>query len=275
MYAEVMQVVGTVVTITGLVVVAPYEAGRVVPDVWRAIRSGGRRARVWLSSWLPFLHLDATIHGVAGGSVAIARSAIWGVGRVGLTDQGTTEEQLAAIRHAVESIYSELTGLREGQNALKAELTQRLDQLTQDLAELRRAIADQQQTQRKLNAKGFPLAALGALLAGTPASWLVLVPTDPAAAPRPTWAWWLLLGLGAVGMGVAEAWRRSQADAANGPQGWGVEFAKGWSEGWAEARPPRPAQEPPPALTTVPDPVASGQLPEGQGEEQAEPEVTA
>lgn len=274
MFAEVVQMVGTVVTITGLVVVAPYEAGRVVPDVWRTIRSGGRRARDRLSRWLPFLHRGATVHGVVAGSVAVARSTIWGVGRVILTDQGTMEEQVAAIRHAVESIHSELTGLREDQNALKAELIQRLDKLTRDLAELRLAIAEQQQTQRQLNAKGFPLAALGALLAGTPASWLVVVPSDPAAPPVPTWAWWLLLALGVVGMGVADAWRRSHGDAASGRQGWGVEFARGWSEGWSEAWPPRPAQEPPPARPTGPNAVTSGKLPEGQGEEQPEPGVT-
>jgi hypothetical protein len=193
---ELVQVLGALVTIAGLVIVAPFEAGRALPAVWRSTAPARSRARNWLSRWLPFLRRDIRVNiaDMAGGLSVITGSA---TGRMGLTDQGTTEEQLTAIRAAVASIHTELDGLRAEDRALRAELTVKLDQLAEDHAALRRDLEEQWQEQGQLNARGFPLAAVGALLAGVPGSWL-------AAA-----GWWLagpLVAVWAVAAAIAGRW---------------------------------------------------------------------
>ena len=193
---ELVQVLGALVTIAGLVIVAPFEAGRALPAVWRSTASAMRRARSWLSRWLPFLRRNIRVN-IGSSTRVTSRVTASATGRMGLTDQGTTEEQLAAIRAAVASIHSELDGLRADDRALRAELTVKLDQLAEDHAALRRDLEEQWQEQGQLNARGFPLAAVGALLAGVPGSWL-------AAA-----GWWLagpLLAVWAVAAAIAGRW---------------------------------------------------------------------
>lgn len=167
MSAEWVQWLGTFVTISGLVVVAPYEAGRMLPDLWAAAVEKGNRARVWLARWLPSLRRERLVN---AGGIATSLSGVQGsiYGRVGLSDKGTTADQLAALRAALGAVHQELDGLRADMHKTRTELTGRLDQHAQDLAQLRQAVELYRREQGEVNARGFPLAAVGALLAGLP-----------------------------------------------------------------------------------------------------------
>lgn len=263
MYAELLQAVGTLVTIAGLVVVAPVEAGRVVPELWAWLTRQGQRARGWAARWLKFLRRDGQVNAGSMHGVVAILSSVWAVGRVGLSDQGTTEEQLEALRRAVDGIYSELTRVHEDHNALKAVLTQRLDQLTQDLAELRQRVEEHQREQTRLNGRGFPLAAVGALLAGMPGAWLVseTVWPDGSTSTGPSWLWWPLAAVGAGAVTVAVRWLR---------QAWQDVRA-----GWREARPPAPKADEAPAAPAVEAGGSASQpaveVEEKRGEPEAQP----
>jgi hypothetical protein len=188
-----VQALGTVVTIVGLMIVAPYEAGRVPPAVWHSITRALSRVRGWL---FRLLRLGRNIQvnvGSVTGITSFGTASVYG--RTGVTDKGTTKQQLAEIRAAVASIHAELDGLRAEDKAIRAELTVKLDHLAEDHAALRQAHEEQRQEAGQLNARGFPLAAVGALLAGLPGSWLA--------------AWWVavpLVGVGVVAAGVALRW---------------------------------------------------------------------
>jgi hypothetical protein len=192
---ELVQVLGAVVTIVGLLVVAPYEAGRVPPAVWHSITRALSRVRGWL---VRLLRLGKHRTFNVGSMTAILSTVTASfTGRVGVTDQGTTKQQLAAIRAALTSIHGELDGLRTEDGAIRAELTTKFNQLSGDHAALRDAYEQQRQEQGALNARGVPLAAVGALLTGLPGSWL-------AAA-----GWWLggpLVAVGLLAGGVALRW---------------------------------------------------------------------
>ena len=216
MYAETVHLVGTFVTIIGLVVVAPFEAGRVLPDVFRAVLLGGRRVRAWFARWLPFLRRSVTFAG--SGSVAgTSRVSGSAFGRRVPGDEGSVEEQLVAIRRAVVLIHEELDGLRADQIALRHELTGRLERLVLDHAELRQSVEAYQSAERQLNAQGFPLAALGALLSGVPNPWLV---TETPSGVSPTLAWWPLLAVGLVAVAVGGRWLFQSRDRVL--EGWRV-----------------------------------------------------
>jgi hypothetical protein len=234
MYAEAVQVLGTLVTIAGLVVVAPYEAGRVVPAVWHSTAPTRNRVRGWLARWLKFLGRDISVN-VGDLAGVLGMVTVSATGRVGLSGQGTTQEQLDAIRAAVASIHTELDALRVENTTIRTELNAKLDQLYRDHEKLSQFVREQHERRRQLDARGFPLAALGALLAGVPDSWLATMPADSAAPVSPTWAWWPLAVVGLVAAVVAVRWL---------VHAWG-EVAKGWREGWAEGRPPRPVQPSP------------------------------
>lgn len=136
---ELVVVVGAVVAGLGLVVVAPYELGALLPRIgaWTMLR--GRQTRDWLARWLPFLRHGAAVNagGIVAATVRITGSAIV---RVGLIDEGEVADQLRVLRHALASVYGELDGLRDEQGKLRAELTARLDALTAEVSELRQAI---------------------------------------------------------------------------------------------------------------------------------------
>lgn len=59
---EWVQVLGSFVTIAGLVVVAPYEAGRTLPDLGHGVVTVLNRLRGWLARWLPFLRKNASVN---------------------------------------------------------------------------------------------------------------------------------------------------------------------------------------------------------------------
>lgn len=211
---ELLVVVGAVVAGLGLVVVAPYELGALLPRMGAWLLHHGRQARGWLARWLPFLRRNAVFSGggAAAGAFGLAGSAI---ARVGLSAEGDVADQLTVLRHALASVYGELDGLRDEQSKLRAELTTRLDALTAEVSQLRQAIQEQQVQQRELNGQGLPLAAVGLLLSAVPGTWVE------------GGGWWLagpLLAVGLVAVAVGIGWLR---------RAW-PEVREGWSDTAAE-----------------------------------------
>jgi hypothetical protein len=197
---ETVQALGAFVTIVGLMVVAPFEAGRVPPAVWHTITRALNRSRGWLSRWLPFLRRDLT-HSIGSASAITSAVTVSAFGRSGVTDKGTTKQQLAAIRAALTSIHGELDGLRAEDIAIRAEMTAKFRQLSEDHLATRQALEEQKREQGALNARGVPLAAVGALLTGVPGSWVA------------AGGWWLtvsllLVGLVAAGVALHGLWKK-------------------------------------------------------------------
>lgn len=212
---ELVVVVGAVVAGLGLVVVAPYELGALLPRMWAGQVRRGRQVRGWLVRWLPFLRQKQILRTTANIALKfdVQGSAI---GRVGLIDEGEVADQLRVLRHALASVYGELDGLRAEQGKLRTELTARLDSLTAEVSELRELMDEQLRTQRKLNGQGLPLAAVGLLLSAVPGVWL-----EGA-------GWWLvgpLLAVGLLAGAIGVAWLR---------RSW-PEVREGWRDASARA----------------------------------------
>lgn len=207
---ELLVVVGAVVAGLGLVVVAPYELGALLPRMWAGQVRRARQARDWLARWIPFLKRGATVNvgGIAASHLGVTGSAF---GRIVPGDQGTLTEQLASLRRAVTLIHVELDDLREAQHATRTDLSARLDTLTAEVSQLRQAMQEQQVQQRRLNGQGLPLAAVGLLLSAVPGTWLE------------GGGWWLagpLLAVGLVAVAVGIGWLR---------RAW-PEVREGWSD---------------------------------------------
>lgn len=212
---------GTLVTVTGLVVAAPHAAGRMLPDVWASIRHSSHQLRGWAARWLPWLRREGVLHAASG--AAAGGLVFRGKARArGVVGGGTVAEQLASLHRAVESIHGELDELRSEHKALGDELHGRLDQLSAELSELRQHVEAQEEQARQVDARGFPLAAVGALVAGLPAAPL-------------TWGWWVLVAVGGAGAAVAVRWLWE-------PGSTRAEVAMGWREAIGRA-PASPAPE--------------------------------
>ena len=68
-------------------------------------------------------------------------------------------------------------------------------------AEIFQDLHDQRVEREVLDASGFPLAAIGSLIAGVPGAFLVVtVVTSAGTVESPTWIWWacLVLGVGSI-----------------------------------------------------------------------------
>lgn len=245
MYAEVVQTMGTLVTIAGLVVVAPFEAGQLLPNGLGVIRRGVG----WLGTRLIRLLPDRRgrehqAHPLT--SVSTSRSMSWGDLGVRTAIHGTPEEQLDAVRRAVIGIYAELDYLLARQQEGTQESRAAVEQLSQSQAELRKRLEEQESKERRLNMRGFPLAAVGALLAGTPGSWLVSLGPPATAASTPTAAWFVLAAIGLLGCGAA----------AHSLIGCRADFAQGWREAWQTAL---PTSSEPSSVPQLPSMAASGE----------------
>lgn len=174
-----VEVLGTVVTIIGLVVVAPYEAGRLVAELSRALVRLGHKARASAARVLPFLRRDATVHGVAAhGSIKAGGSARV-IARAGLRPDRNVEDRLNVLERAVTGIWAEVDDLRNDHREEVAELRRQIEAVSGEVAALRRTVDERYQNARELNARGFPLAAVGVVVANVPSLFL-------------SW-WWLLL----------------------------------------------------------------------------------
>ncbi|MFT3834614.1 MAG: hypothetical protein QM711_15050 [Micropruina sp.] len=202
-----LNLLGALVTALGLVVVAPEALGTVARQLMAGAAHLARRARGQLARWFPSLgkSTSATVGAVAASLLGIASNAR---GRIGPTDIGDHAQQLDQLRRVVAAIYAELDELHAAHEQLKAEQSARLDALTAELAAVQQALREQEDEQRKLNGKGFPLAALGLL----PSS----VPVDVLNGPT-GWAVLALLG------GFAVVGARWLAEARG-------DIAKGWRE---------------------------------------------
>jgi hypothetical protein len=174
-----VEALGTVVTIVGLVVVAPYEAGRMVAELWRAVVRLGHKARASAARILPFLRRDATVHGAAAQLNIGVGGAAKAVVRPGLRQSASVEDRLTVLERAVTGIWTEVDDLRKEHKERVAELRKRIETVSGEVAALRRTVEERYQNARELNARGFPLAAVGALVANVPSLFL-------------SW-WWLLL----------------------------------------------------------------------------------
>lgn len=128
--------------------------------------------------------------------------------------------QLESLRNALASVHNELDQLWAGHHELRAELVERLQRLEAEVAELQRQQDEQQEQARQVDARGFPLAAVGALVAGWPGEWL----------PWP-------LGVLLLGVGGAAAWRAVQW-LRHGPDGQPGAAAE-VRNGWADTLPPK------------------------------------
>jgi hypothetical protein len=186
-----VQVVGAAVTIAGLLVVAPKEAGRVFPAML-----------AWAKRWLTGRRRQQIERNEP---VGITDQVMWTLGGEGsLRAVGTTEDQLAMIRGQLQEVRKELDQVKVDSQAIRAEMKEGLGKIAEDHDALKALQEQRQREQGQLNAKGFPLAAVGALLSGFPGLWL---------ADWPTWVSVVLLVVGGVTLLVAGRWLRE-----SGPQ---------------------------------------------------------
>ena len=175
---QLVQTLGTFVTILGLVVVAPRAAGRVLPSLWRGVLSvvaalQGRRASVTVAGPPDQRRL------------IVAQSTDWNVES---PDNLSHDERLARLEQAVTDGQVEASRLKMALADLDARTAARYSELEGRSSDLQRHVQEGESRQEHLNSRGFPLAAMGALLAGTPC-WFA------------TW-WWLPLFLLVIGVGL-------------------------------------------------------------------------
>lgn len=161
LWEECVQALGTITTMAGLLVIAPYQAGRSPRDLVRAIAGFLKRLR--------------------GGRrrVVVHAATAWGTGRagtphirVGLRDDAGTEEKILYLLRAVDGIHDEIVKVKSEAVRRDAEVDQRFAQIEKGHTALAQYIDQQKRDAEHLNARGFPIAILGAFLAGVP-FWLV------------------------------------------------------------------------------------------------------
>lgn len=208
--AAAVQMLGTVVTIAGLMVVAPHAMGAIGRTVWSALVKLVRSFRK--ASTPPPVPVNrgalfATLPGVS-----IARG-----GSSRLYADGSVEDRLKALLSEIERLSATVVGLesrleklagemREGLAASEVRVAEVRDEAKHGIEALAEKYEKEKRHQERLNTFGFPVAAFGALLAGTPSIWLL------------SWAvigTYLGLGVTALVIAVVSAirWRR-QEDAA-------------------------------------------------------------
>lgn len=191
------QLLGTLVTILGLVVAAPDAAGRLLPTAYATIARRANQGLAWVDSWR---NVEQTNPGQLAATLPRLTARMQGPRvRHALAESATDQEKLTYLCRSVELIHTELDELHDGQRTMKAELSASLDQAMADLSELRQHAQAQQVQSRKVDARGFPLAAVGALVAGVPVVW-----GDPASIVW--WLWGSLTALGVIAGYVAVRW---------------------------------------------------------------------
>jgi len=161
-----VQALGTLITIAGLVGVAPEAVGRLLPRAWRRLREWGRRTRGWLARFIPFLRRSVNV-GAATAAFSVAGSAT-GTVRPGYSVTQDLGEQIKELREQIRIIYLELDGLSALVRQQHADHDARLAELRATLERVVREFEQQTRSAEELNTRGFPLAAAGALLAGCP-----------------------------------------------------------------------------------------------------------
>lgn len=180
-----VETLGAAVAIIGLVVVAPYQAGKALPDLGRWLGRRWEEVRVRLARFLPFLRRRRLIISVPTGFLTLSSQAAGDVTRAWRTD-ATVAEQLSELRDAVDDLRTRHGKLRSGTEARFDQVDARFREHEQAHTGLEAKIKERDREAARLNARGFPLAALGTALAGTP-FWFVSL-------------WWTPLFVLAVGL---------------------------------------------------------------------------
>ncbi|MCW3159529.1 hypothetical protein [Micropruina sonneratiae] len=210
-----VQWLGMAVTMLGLVIVAPSDLGALVAQMVSGGARAAHKARGWLAERLPFLRGQVKVrHRMRLYDLRLEAHGAQVIARVLPNDEGRATAQLAQVREAIASIYAELDGLREAHETVRVALVERLHALTERVEALEQQVRQDTQTRRKLNGKGLPLAAGGALVGGWPSEWLT-IGGDGAALNL---GGWLLLGSGLALLAVGFAWMvQARGEVA---QGW-------------------------------------------------------
>ncbi|MFC4628011.1 hypothetical protein ACFO6V_07195 [Promicromonospora alba] len=162
LWEECVQALGTITTMAGLLVIAPYQAGRSPRDLGRAI------ARLWKR--LRHGRPQVVVRGAFGAATGNLTASVYG--RVGVRDDASTEEKIRYLLHAVDGIHDEIAKVRSEAAGRNSEINQQIAQIEEGHAALTQHIDQQARDAEHLNARGFPIAILGAFLAGVP-FWLV------------------------------------------------------------------------------------------------------
>ncbi len=168
--AILFQVLGTLVTIAGLVVVAPSAAGRAIATPIRYVRDKLSELRSCVARRLRRRPPD--IHECAGTVHAHSRAFFNPMVRPSLNGSGTNEDRLVALERSTLALREEVTDLGATSHQLTTAITSLANKANAQHIELKTRIEADRVSSEVLNTRGFPLAAAGALLSGLPDRWL-------------------------------------------------------------------------------------------------------
>ena len=204
-----LNLLGALLTAFGLAVVAPEALGTAIRRTTMCMRHAVRWTHGWLSRLVPLI----TPPRVAQPPPAPPRFTDSAIGWATVTiteplQPITTEERIRELERQAAQLRSEVNGLHDGQQKVRADLSARLDTMKAELDVVQRALREQEAQQRKLNSKGFPLAALGLLPGALPAAWV------------DGWAGWFMLAPLAAFLIVGVRWLWDARD----------DIAGGWRE---------------------------------------------
>ena len=167
----VVRVVGAVAGIAGTWVTGS-DGWRLV---WREAMRLVCKARVWLARfrWLRFLKPEPIAAAISPASeVSAAGRATWDVHRRAWDPTASVSAKLQWLRKNVDAIETDLNSLRK---ALSDETEQRSaairqvrSELSEDLTELRRVVAETERRTVEVDARGLPLIAIGLAFTALP-----------------------------------------------------------------------------------------------------------
>ncbi len=162
-----IQFIGTAVTVAGLIVAAPRTAGRVVADAGRFVK----RSRERLLRWLRIRPREVN-RGVLNAQLSGPPTATWHGRPVRQPIKGTLKTRLTYLEQWTAELSDDLRRHEQATHHALRDLRAQLNDLSANHSQLRVQIELESAEQETLNHRGFPLAALGALLAGIPGAWL-------------------------------------------------------------------------------------------------------
>lgn len=157
------QGVGTVLTVVGLLVVAPQASGAALAALPLSLLN--LLARV--------LPLRRPVSGtLKGASVGRLQFSGYGRGKRPWDPGASVDDQLSQLRDAVdnlEKLHDELQQrVTDVENKAREMLLAEIEKVEQRIADIEARIANAERDEHEIQTAGFPPAALGALLAGVP-----------------------------------------------------------------------------------------------------------
>lgn len=190
---------GVLVALVGTLVATPE--GTVLIGRWicAALRAMGRKIRVFLARFLPFLRHSANVHGVtASGSLSLPPLSMRAFG-LKLSPDGDLKERVDLLDEHIVRAFGEIEKVRQEAAAGDAELRRIIEEQAGELrasVEAHRAAhAAAQRQSAQVDARGVVLIGAGVVMTG--------VPDGLAALP---WSGWLVVALALVGTAWATAW---------------------------------------------------------------------